>query len=76
MTLTKSYLGSATRVSIVLVYGAMAFLIANHLGQTDPDRPGSLFLCLALPVSADEDSGCFGAILVMRSTEDREGDHF
>lgn len=40
MTETRRYLGSATRVSIVLVYGVVAFLIANHLGQTNPDRPG------------------------------------
>ena len=33
-------MGSATRASIVLVYGAIAFLIANHLGQTNPDRSG------------------------------------
>ena len=37
---TRRYLGSATRVSIVLVYGAMTFLIADHLGRTNPDRPG------------------------------------
>ena len=40
MTESRRYLGSATRVSIILVYGAVVFLIASHLGQTNPDRPG------------------------------------
>ena len=51
MTESRRYLGSATRVSIVLVYGAIAFLIANHLGQTNPDRPGFM------PASATEIPG-------------------
>jgi hypothetical protein len=46
-----NYLGSAARVSLILIYGALAFLIADHLGQTVPDRPG------VLPASATEDSG-------------------
>jgi hypothetical protein len=40
MIKTRRYLGSVTRVSIILVYGATAFLVANHLGQTVPHRPG------------------------------------
>ncbi len=51
MTESRRYLGSATRVSIVLVYGAIAFLIANHLGQTNPDRPE------LMPASANESAG-------------------
>ncbi|RKX28495.1 MAG: hypothetical protein DRP71_17310, partial [Verrucomicrobia bacterium] len=51
MTETGRYLGSVTRVGIVLVYGAIAFLIANHLGQTNPDRPGTV------PASATEVPG-------------------
>jgi len=51
MIKAKRYLGSATRVSIILIYGAAAFLVANHLGQTVPDRPGIVRL------SGTEDTG-------------------
>jgi hypothetical protein len=51
MTESGRYLGSATRVSIVLFYGAIAFLIANHLGQTNPDRSD------IMPASANQSTG-------------------
>lgn len=51
MTESRRYLGSATRVSIILVYGAIAFLIASHLGQTNPDRSD------IVPISVAETPG-------------------
>jgi len=33
---TRRHLGAAVRMSIILLYGAIAFLVAERLGRTDP----------------------------------------